>query len=86
MPISNFPWLTIFSFWNGSPFRCLTSFGGYSKKPSAITGYFALRKKGKTKQWMIKVAKLSHQVKRIQKNIKKIKFNLWMWISKISQR
>ena len=54
-----------------SHFGFLVSSGGFSKKPTAKSGYFALGKKGGEKTGMVKVAKSCHQVTWEQKSMTK---------------
>ena len=49
----------------------MLSSGDFSKKLMAKIGDFALRKKGREKTWMVKVAKSCHQVIWVQKNVTK---------------
>lgn len=87
MSISNFLWLVVFSFHKGKPFWMLDQFWGLLKEANSRTRCFALRKRIEgIKQWMVEAAKPCHQAKRKQKAvIKNRKFNLVMWIIKISQ-
>ena len=67
MPVTEFPHLTIFLFCKIDPFGSLISSGDFSKKLTAKIGDFALRKKGREKTRMVKVAKSCHQVMWAQK-------------------
>ena len=62
MPVTKFPHLTIFG--KGGLFRSLVSSWGFSKKPTAKIGDFALRKKGREKTRMAKRAQKSVTKKR----------------------
>ena len=71
MPVTKFPHLTIWLFCKKRPFRSLVSSGGFSKKPTAKIGDFALSKKGRAKTRMAKVVKSCHQVTWAQKTVTK---------------
>ena len=71
MPVTKFPFLTIFYFAEGGPFRSYISLEDFSKKLTATIGNFALRKKGREKTQTVKVEKSFHQVTWTQINVTK---------------
>ena len=73
MPVTTFPRLTILLFCKKRSFRIFDQLGGFSKKLTVKIRYFALRKKGREKTRMIKVAKSCHQETWPQKNVTKKK-------------
>ena len=71
MPVTKFPFLRIFYFAKGGPFRSYISLEDFSKKLTTTIGNFALRKKGREKTQMVKVEKSFHQVTWTQINMTK---------------
>ena len=80
--LCEFPHLTIFLFCKIDPSGSLISSGDFSKKLTAKIGDFALRKKGREKTRMVKVAKSCHQVMWAQKNVTKRDSHSKCFISK----
>ena len=71
MPVTKFPFLTIFYFAKGAPFRSYISLEDFSKKLITTIRNFALRKKGREKTQMVKVENFFHQVTWTQINMTK---------------
>ena len=61
-PVTKFPRLTILLFFKRSPFWIYDQFKDFSNKLTAKIWDFTLRKKGREKARMVKVAKSCHQV------------------------
>ena len=66
MFISNFPRLTVLSFYKGKPFQTFAQFRGLLKEINGEKWLFCFEKEGRNKK-MLKVAKRCHQATGKQK-------------------